>query len=161
MIMSVSRTASCAEDASRTPILSPAALSFSPAACGNRMSQAAMRSMPLSRRPEAMAWPASPKPMKETRGVFWPVMGALLYEFRQVPLYANRNLRITYFSCSINAYFLAISGVPCVWNDSMVFRPQAWPFLRSSSVQVIGFQSGASTSRAPALATSTRLPPGS
>ena len=54
-----------------------------------------------------------------------------------------------------------ISGVPWVWNDSMVFNPQAWPFLRSSSVQVIGFQSGARISLAPALATSTRLPPGS
>ena len=52
-------------------------------------------------------------------------------------------------------------GVPWVWKLSIVFRPQAWPFLRSSSVQVIGFQSGASTSRAPAFATSTRLPPGS
>ena len=53
------------------------------------------------------------------------------------------------------------SGVPCVWNDSMVCNPQAWPFLRSASVQVIGFQSGARISLAPALATSTRLPPGS
>ena len=55
----------------------------------------------------------------------------------------------------------ATGGVPWVWNDSIVFSPQAWPFLRSSSVQVIGFQSGARISRAPALATSTRLPPGS
>ena len=39
------------------------------------MSQAAMRSMPLSRKPEAMAWPASPKPMKEMRGVLRRVMG--------------------------------------------------------------------------------------
>ena len=52
-------------------------------------------------------------------------------------------------------------GVPWVWNDSIVFSPQAWPFLRSSSVQTIGFQSGARMRRAPALATSTRLPPGS
>jgi hypothetical protein len=52
-------------------------------------------------------------------------------------------------------------GVPWVWNDSIVFSPHAWPFLRSSSVQTIGFQSGARMSRAPALATSTRLPPGS
>ncbi len=52
-------------------------------------------------------------------------------------------------------------GVPWVWKDSIVFRPQAWPFLRSSSVQTIGFQSGARMRRAPALATSTRLPPGS
>ena len=52
-------------------------------------------------------------------------------------------------------------GVPWVWNDLMVCRPQAWPFLRSASLQRIGFQSGASTSRAPAQATSTRLPPGS
>src|SRR5437879_13925993 len=50
-------------------------------------------------------------------------------------------------------------GVPCVWNDSIVFSPQAWPFLRSSSVQTIGFQSGARMRRAPALATSTRVPP--
>ena len=33
----------------------------------------------------------------------------------------------------------------------MVFSPQAWPFLRSASVQTTGGQSGASTSRAPAL----------
>src|SRR5271154_2450694 len=52
-------------------------------------------------------------------------------------------------------------GVPYVWNESIVFRPQAWPFLRSASVQRIGFQSGARIRRAPALATSTRLPPGS
>ena len=52
-------------------------------------------------------------------------------------------------------------GVPWVWNDLMVCRPQAWPFLRSASLQRIGFQSGASTRRAPGQATSTRLPPGS
>jgi DNA-binding transcriptional LysR family regulator len=52
-------------------------------------------------------------------------------------------------------------GVPWVWNDSIVFSPHAWPFLRSSSVHTIGFQSGARMRRAPALATSTRLPPGS
>jgi hypothetical protein len=34
----------------------------------------------------------------------------------------------------------------------MVLRPEAWPFLRSVSVQQIGFQSGASTSRASAQA---------
>src|SRR3954471_15939549 len=34
-------------------------------------------------------------------------------------------------------------GVPWVWNDSIVFSPHACPFLRSSSVQTIGFQSGA------------------
>jgi hypothetical protein len=56
---------------------------------------------------------------------------------------------------------LHTGGVPCVWNDSIVFSPQAWPFLRSSSVHTIGFQSGARMRRAPALATSTRLPPGS
>jgi hypothetical protein len=55
----------------------------------------------------------------------------------------------------------ATGGVPWVWNDSMVFSPQACPFLRSSSVHTIGFQSGARMRRAPALATSTRLPPGS
>ena len=58
-------------------------------------------------------------------------------------------------------HLCAISGVPWVWKDSMVFNPQAWPFLRSASVQVIGFQSGARMSRALAFATSTRLPPGS
>ena len=46
-------------------------------------------------------------------------------------------------------------------NDSIVFNPHACPFLRSSSVQTIGFQSSARIRRAPALATSTRLPPGS
>src|SRR5687768_12433553 len=38
-------------------------------------------------------------------------------------------------------------GVPWVWKLAIVLRPQAWPFLRSSSVQVMGFQSGASRSR--------------
>ena len=95
-----------------------------------------MRSMPSSRKPAAIACPASPKPMKETRGVLRSVMVTILRR-------------------------PSTGGVPCVWNDLMVCRPQAWPFLRSSSVQVIGFQSGASTSCAPALATSTRLPPGS
>ena len=40
-------------------------------------------------------------------------------------------------------------GVPYVWNDSMVLSPQAWPFLRSSSVHTMGFQSGARIRRAP------------
>src|SRR5215218_6523170 len=53
------------------------------------------------------------------------------------------------------AVLSSTGGVPWVWKDSIVLRPQAWPFLRSSSVQVIGFQSGARISRAPALATST------
>ena len=57
--------------------------------------------------------------------------------------------------------FLLLGGVPWVWKLSIVFSPQAWPFLRSASVQTIGCQSGASISRAPALRTSTRLPPGS
>ena len=52
-------------------------------------------------------------------------------------------------------------GVPWVWKDSMVFRPQAWPLARSASVQVMVRQSGASTSRATGLASSIRLPPGS
>ncbi len=67
-MMSASRTASAAEDAQRTPIASALRLSLSPSVCGNRMSQAAMRSTPLSRRPEAIAWPASPKPMKQNVG---------------------------------------------------------------------------------------------
>ena len=35
-----------------------------------------------------------------------------------------------------------------MWKLSMVFEPQAWPFLRSASVQRIGFQSGARIRRA-------------
>jgi hypothetical protein len=85
MIMSVSATASAAETAGRTPIVSAAARNFWPSACGNRMSQAAICSMPVSRRPAAIAWPASPKPMKEMRGVLWRVMAVLrfgrLYEY--------------------------------------------------------------------------------
>ena len=57
--------------------------------------------------------------------------------------------------------YCSIGGVPCVWKLSIVFRPHAWPFFRSASVQTTGCQSGASISRAPAFATSTRLPPGS
>jgi S-adenosyl methyltransferase len=52
-------------------------------------------------------------------------------------------------------------GVPCVWKDSMVFRPHACPLARSASVQLTGCQSGARTSRAPAVHSSMRLPPGS
>ena len=52
-------------------------------------------------------------------------------------------------------------GVPRVWNEGVVCRPQAWPLLRSAWVQVTGMWSGARISRAPALASSTRLPPGS
>ena len=37
---------------------------------------------------------------------------------------------------------LTTGGVPWVWNVSMVLRPQAWPFLRSASVQVTVSQSG-------------------
>ena len=58
-------------------------------------------------------------------------------------------------------WYCSIGGVPWVWKLSMVFSPQAWPFLRSVSVHTTGCQSGASISRAPAFATSTRLPPGS
>ena len=65
------------------------------------------------------------------------------------------------FIISCAALYCSIGGVPWVWKLSIVLRPQAWPFLRSASVHTIGCQSGASTSRAPALATSTRLPPGS
>ena len=57
--------------------------------------------------------------------------------------------------------FAFTGGVPWVWKLSMVLRPQAWPFLRSASVQTTGCQSGARISRAPALASSTRLPAGS
>ncbi len=57
--------------------------------------------------------------------------------------------------------YLDTGGVPWVWKVSMVFKPQAWPFLRSVSVQVTVCQSGARISRAPALASSTRLPAGS
>ena len=53
-------------------------------------------------------------------------------------------------SCTILSGTPGTGGVPLVWNERMVCRPQAWPFLRSASLQVIGFQSGASTSRAPA-----------
>ncbi len=52
-------------------------------------------------------------------------------------------------------------GVPCVWKLSIVLSPQACPFFRSVSVQVTVFQSGSRISRAPAFATSTRLPAGS
>src|SRR5262249_58686035 len=67
--------ASAAEVASRTPISSPAARRLAPAASGNRISQAAMVMTPAPRRPAAKAWPASPKPMKQRRGVL-RVMGS-------------------------------------------------------------------------------------
>ncbi len=43
----------------------------------------------------------------------------------------------------------------------MVFSPHAWPLARSARDQETGRQSGASTSRAPALHSSIRFPPGS
>ena len=67
--MSAPLIASPAEVPSRTPSSSPAARSFAPAASGNRMSHAAMVVTPAVRRPDAKAWPASPKPMKQRRGV--------------------------------------------------------------------------------------------
>ena len=67
MTMSASRTASAAEVARRTPIASAALASFSPSLFGNRMSHADIRAtVPASRRPAAIAWPASPKPMKHS-----------------------------------------------------------------------------------------------
>ena len=51
--------------------------------------------------------------------------------------------------------------MPWVWKLSIVFSPQACPFFRSASVQTTGFQSGRRISRAPAFATSTRMPAGS
>src|SRR5689334_3574821 len=68
-------TASAAELASRAPIRCPADFSAAPSACGNRMSQAATLSTPTSRSPEAIACPASPKPMKQRRGL---LVGLLL-----------------------------------------------------------------------------------
>jgi hypothetical protein len=46
----------------------PARNSFSPSAFGNNMSQADIRPAPASRKPAAMAWPASPKPMNARVG---------------------------------------------------------------------------------------------
>src|SRR2546427_10444362 len=39
--------------------------------------------------------------------------------------------------------YSSIGGVPYVWKLSIVFRRQAWPFLRSASVQVTGGHSRA------------------
>ena len=76
--MSAPRAASAAELATRAPMASPACLRAAPSAAGNRMSQAATVSMPVSRKPLAMAWPASPKPMKHRRGVLWFGMRTVL-----------------------------------------------------------------------------------
>jgi len=82
MTISDSRTASAAELAQRTPIGAAAWRSLSPACCGNRMSHAAICSTPSSRSPAAIAWPASPKPIKEMRGrVFGMVKFPLLASF--------------------------------------------------------------------------------
>src|ERR1700761_4000828 len=43
-------------------------------------------------------------------------------------------------------------GVPWVWNELIVFRPQAWPLARSASLQLIVSQSGAKISRATGVA---------
>src|ERR1700722_20900843 len=69
MIMSAPRTASAADCAHRTPAGWGACLSFWPCGLGNRISHADIPAMPVSCRPEAMAWPASPKPMKATVGL--------------------------------------------------------------------------------------------
>ena len=60
---------SAAEVASRAPISSPACFSVAPSSRGNRMSHAAMLVTPASRRPDAIACPASPKPMKQRLGL--------------------------------------------------------------------------------------------
>src|SRR5690348_16938666 len=78
MTMSEPLMASAAEAPSRTPNSSPALRNRVPAGCGNRMSQAAMVVTPAPRRPEAKAWPASPKPMKQRRGVLRDMDWALL-----------------------------------------------------------------------------------
>src|SRR5690349_1981963 len=78
MTMSEPLMASAAEAPSRTPSSSPALRNRAPAGCGNRMSQAAMVVTPAPRRPEAKAWPASPKPMKQRRGVLRDMDWALL-----------------------------------------------------------------------------------
>src|SRR5579863_4901911 len=69
MIKSALRTASAADCATPTPIAPAACLSFAPSGFGNRMSQAVMVSRPASRKPEAMAWPASPKPINAIVGL--------------------------------------------------------------------------------------------
>jgi hypothetical protein len=68
------RAASPAEEAQPTPVVSPACLSRSPAGSGNRMSHAAIRPAPASRNPAAIAWPASPKPMKQIAGFTSPIV---------------------------------------------------------------------------------------
>src|SRR3954451_22939143 len=80
--MSVSRTASAAEPASLMPALAPACLSVSPSGAENKISQAATRSSPPSRKPNAIACPASPKPIRETRGVLRRFIGLLVLRVR-------------------------------------------------------------------------------
>src|SRR4029078_2471746 len=111
MTISVSRTASATETAVRTPMALPASLRGAPASSGNRMSQAAMRSTPASLRPEAIAWPASPKPIKEIRGVLrrfmtqahsgvrnagdgWCTLGVERFDRLQAPGLALLSLRL-------------------------------------------------------------------
>src|SRR4051812_15012518 len=81
--MSVSCTASAAEPASLIPALAPACLSFSPSGAGNKISQAATRSIPPSRSPDAIACPASPKPIRETRGVLRRFIGLFVLHYRR------------------------------------------------------------------------------
>ena len=79
-----------------------------------------------------------------------------MYEVGQRPGFGAGGCASSWWGPLIRA-----GGVPWVWKDSMVFRPQAWPLARSASVQVIVPQSGASISRATGLHSSIRLPPGS
>src|SRR6516225_2454162 len=69
MTSSACRTASAAEEAQCTPLASAARRNLLPALCGKRISQAVICAASASCSPAAMAWPASPKPMKAILGL--------------------------------------------------------------------------------------------
>ena len=71
MIMSAPRIASAAEPAQRTPAASPARRSFCPCALRKQNIPGRHRLHARLAQPCAMAWPASPKPMKAMAGTGW------------------------------------------------------------------------------------------
>src|SRR5581483_896044 len=78
MTISASRAASGPEDAMRTPVAAAARFSASPRLSGNRMSHAAIDPAPASCRPAAIAWPASPKPIKAMEGLPFCILTSLI-----------------------------------------------------------------------------------
>jgi hypothetical protein len=87
MTISAFCTASAAEMAQRTPLASAVRRSLLPAVSGNRMSQAVICAASASWKPAAIAWPASPNPIKAIFGLPLSIALSLafLVDVRRLP----------------------------------------------------------------------------